>query len=173
MKFNLVITFTAVFIILCVMKGIFTLIPKQNLKLMRILFPSWRFFEGLSPIPKIFYRTSQNGIYYSEWSPLTQAEPIRNFKKLFHNPSENLALTYQVQIEQLLNDISELSISTSAISIQSLTSYRIVYSYIKEQILLRHSDKYFQFKIGALEFNTTNSLPEWSDSLYSHDCELI
>lgn len=155
-----------------VMKGIFHLIPKQDLKLLHILFPSWKFFEDLTPIPKIFYRVSQNGNNYSEWLPLNQNKPQRSIRKLFHNPEENLQLTYQAQIEQLVNDIAELPSSNYVLALESLTSYKIVSAYIKEQILLSHTTPYFQFKIGALEFHS-HQPPVWSEILYSNDCELL
>lgn len=170
MNYHLVVIFFTAVIIFWAMKRIFELIPKKDLKLLRIFFPSWRFFEGLTPIPKIFYRTSQNGNSYSEWLPLPQKKPHRNIRTLFHNPEENLNLTYQGQIEQLVNDIAELPTNDSTLLIESLTSYEIVYAYIKEQVQLRHSDSYFQFKIGVLEFHSNNS-PQWSEALYSNDCE--
>jgi len=172
MSFNLVLFFTIILVIFWVMKIAFNYLPEKDLKLLRILFPSWKFFEAITPFPKIFYRISHNGTHYSEWLSLPPSEPIRNIKNLIYNPEGNLYLAYQGQIEQLLNDITELSSSNSTALIESLTSYKIVYSYIKEQILLRHKGKYFQFKIGALEF-TPNTPPEWVESLYSHDCELI
>lgn len=232
MNFNLILFFAGILIFLTliwVIRKLFNIIPHPSLKLLRILFPSWRFFEGLTPVPKIFYRFRQNGTHYSEWLPLLQTDrefiadiksdfavkflskvndnselefsvetqpvtdsklqtkPQRNFKKLFNNSEENLNLTYLGQIEQLINDISELEPSpehssefsselpsaSHSLSIESLTSYKIVYAYIKEQILLRHSAHYFQFKIGALVFNPNSHHSEWSESLYSNDCELL
>ncbi len=176
MNYHLVVIFFTIIIIFWAMKGIFDHIPKKELKLLRIFFPSWRFFEGLTPIPKIFYRIKKNGESYSDWLPLLlqnncQPDIHRNIRKLFHNLEENLNLTYQGQIEQLVNDISELPKNDSTLLIESLTSYKIVYAYIKEQVQLRHSSSYFQFKIGVLEFHS-NISPQWSEALYSNDCEL-
>ncbi len=170
MGFNLVILFSIITFFLMLIAVIYSMVPKKDLKLFRILFPSWRFFEGTTPIPKIFYRTSPNAVSYGEWQALPRYIPHRTIKKLFHNPEENLNLTYQSQIEQLLNDISELS-SIKSTNIEILTSYKIVSSYIKEQILLRHKNGYFQFKIGAIEF-TPDHQSRWTESLYSGDCEL-
>lgn len=171
-KLGIIILATVTATFWWMMKVIFNLIPKQEMKLFRILFPSWRFFEGLTPIPKIFYRVSPNNKNYGEWLPLIiQNNPQRSIQNLFHNAQENLQLTYQAQIEQVVNDIAELP-SDSELDLTSLTSYKIVYAYIKEQILLRHTGQYFQFKIGALEFHS-HQPPVWTETLYSNDCELI
>jgi hypothetical protein len=136
----------------------------------RVFFPSWRFFENLTPLPKILYRVSRNGIDYSDWEHLNSQPPSRTIGKLFHNPEENLALTYQVQLENLLNDISASDCSTEFFY-HNFSSYQIVLAHIKDQIHRRHAQPFhnFQFKVGVwiYESHEIKTQPVWTEALLS------
>lgn len=141
-----------------------------RLKLLRVFFPSWRFFDTVQPIPKIQYRISEDGNTYSDWMDFELVRTPRKLKHLLHNPDENLRIALQIQFEQLLNDIAE-SKETEAKNFESLTSYKIVSTAIKTQILKTHSLRFqcFQFKMGVLIFSTDkrNNKPLWQDSIIS------
>lgn len=145
------------------------LLNHQIWRFLRILFPSWRFFESLTPIPKVYYRVKEDSPNYGQWTPLIKPEVKRRWFNLFHNPSENLYLTYQVQIEQLLNDLSVLS-EQDQTPPEKLVTYRIVKAYIESQILRLspHPIQSYQFKIGVLEFTPANAeAPQWSEIIIS------
>ncbi len=147
----------------------------QGFKLFRVLFPSWRFFESITPIPKISYRINKTGLIYSPWQELNLFSEKRRPFNLFYNPSENLRITYQGQIEQLLNDIATTH-SCSEAFIQNLTAYKIVLAFIRRRLSEIHPTgfKEFQFKIGALEFcgNDFDKEPLLSDSIISSKYEV-
>lgn len=151
------------------------LLSNPHLNLLRVLFPSWRFFDTIQPIPKIHYRLSEEGSTFSEWLPLPNSRSPRNLKHLFHNPDENLAIAVQTQIEQLLNDIAD-SVSAESREIESLSSYKIVSAYVRTQILKHHPIGYraYQFRIGVFVFSNQHrqTKPLWQDSIISPTMEV-
>ncbi len=150
----------------------------NQLKLLRILFPSWRFFEGLTPIPKAQYKLKFKNNTESVWINLDFHfnTKFNIFKNLIHNPIGNLATTYQVQIEQFLNDLAENSLNDE-FYIEKLASFKIINSFILNYIIIHHpADEvlFYDFKIGVYEFNSTHfeCSPEWSDSLLAENNSL-
>lgn len=162
-----------VFTVIAIGMGI-SFMDNSNFRIFRVLFPSWRFFEDITPIPKVYYRIQQNGFVYTPWIELQFSPGPRKFSHLFHNPDENLRITYQVQIEQLLNDIA-IAQSDAEGFIPQLASYKIIFALIRLQILDRHPEGFesFQFKIGALEFTTSEfgKEPLWNESILSAELE--
>ncbi len=125
----------------------------------RTLFPSWKFFSEIRPVPKVFYRVRSNNEPISSWAALPMKAPLNNnyrsWKALFHNPDENLHLACLSQIEELINDVSE-----DLPSITELTSYKIVVRWIENQILKLHPQAtQYQFKIDVLTFELPHADP--------------
>lgn len=151
------------------------ILKNPSLKLFRVLFPSWRFFETLQPIPRIYFRVGTGRLDHSAWKPLLIPSPPRRLRHLFHNPEENLRLAFQVQVEQLLNDIAE-SEPTSEFEFEKLPAFHIVSTQVRELILAQTTlpIKFYQFKIGVIEFNGSlnKTQPEWTDSILSPALEV-
>lgn len=145
------------------------------LKQFRVLFPSWRFFESLTPIPKVYYRISRDGVSFLNWQEFQFNEGPRQWYHLFYNPMANLRLTYRVQIEQFLNDVAELDCYSENFH-KSLISYQIVSTFLKQELQLRYRQdlKFYQFKIGVLEFSehALSARPHWTESLVSPEYEV-
>ena len=146
-----------------------------SIKVFRVLFPSWKFFESLTPIPKIYYRYSSDQKKFTDWLPLKQSIAIsaslsKRLAKIFHYPEGNLSTFTQGQIEQFLNDVSQSKVENGG-ELESLVSYKIVNFWIRSCILERHKNnlKIYQYKIGVLEFksNEFSSQPEWTESILS------
>jgi hypothetical protein len=146
-----------------------------SFKQFRVLFPSWRFFESLTPIPKVYYRISFEDQSVSDWQEFYFHEPTRKWHHLFFNPMANLRLTYRVQIEQLLNDVAETHCYSENFH-KSLISYQIVSTFLKNELHDRYGEncQRFQFKIGVLQFEgaTFETLPTWSESIVSPESEV-
>lgn len=95
---------------------------------------------------------------------------------MIHNPIGNLELTYQTQIEQLLNDIAEDGAGLEKFY-EDLTSFKIVSLYVQQLIRTHHPEETFhsfQFKIGVFEFSPPHKKhnPRWTDALISPPLEM-
>jgi hypothetical protein len=80
-----------------------------------------------------------------------------------------------VQLEQLLNDVATTHDCTENFY-ESLTSYKIVHAWVREQIQQHHPSREpvnFQFKIGVLEFKGSHfhASTHWTESLVSAEWE--
>lgn len=143
------------------------------LPLFRTLLPSWRFFERLTPFPKIYYKiieAKDQQIISNEWQLLNpNNSKKRTIGKLFYNPEENLILAFWTQVEHLLNDISSLN-STDSHRIYELNSYINVLSVIKNEVKLKFpSCISFDFKIEIIHFDLSSNqvMPQNLQVLYS------
>ena len=162
------------FLALLIYMGIMTLVGttlmnNSYLKLLRVFFPSWRFFEAVTPIPKISYRLIQANQFKPEWQDLPVHSKPRLWRQLWHNPQGNLYLHYQSRVEQLINDIATRSEEQSARDVTQSGSYQIIRSYIEEELQQYHPEGFqdFEFKIGVLEFSQIgqNGEPRSMDSV--------
>lgn len=144
-------------------------------KYLRVFFPSWKFFGNLSPIPIIYYRTRCDDHDYTLWIKFPAIQHTRRLRNLFHNPDVNLDFNFQVQLEQLLEDLTAI-IEPSKTKPEDLMAFKIVSSYIRERIrpLAPSDNNFFQFKISIIEFPEPSQTSEshMSDVLYSAEMDL-
>lgn len=85
---------------------------------LRILFPTWKFFNRLGTVPELLYR--MNG--QVEWTPAF-VKPNRTFFNLFLNPEGNLYLAKQSLVERLLYDSQRTKNLEKEISFQLLKNH--------------------------------------------------
>lgn len=149
-------------------------IQSRHLRMFRVLFPSWRFFESVTPTAKVYYRTSTLGEVFSNWQELQFHSPTRSLTHLWHNPDENLRLNYCVQLEQLINDLATLD-PEGPLSFTDWPSYRIVMAAVIQNLrpTINPEIRFLQIKIGAIEFAqlslsssvSSTEYGRWSDAV--------
>lgn len=145
----------------------------RRLSLMRALFPSWRFFDQLEHVPKIFFRFSTEEGQYTPWQQLQLRTP-RKFSALFFNPIGNLNFAFHSLTEQLISDVNDYQ------NFQETVSYRLMVEMVRfnlqkrqietanqEKNLSLEKSKCFQFKVSILSVHTETIT---DDILVSPDC---
>jgi hypothetical protein len=110
------------------------------LDILRVLLPSWRFFDDVSGSPTLLIRCGATGGELGPWQTLSLAGPSslahrgsRSEHKagsVFLRARGNLALAHHTLLEHLLSDVAELDErldpDAAADAIPQLVSYRLV-----------------------------------------------
>lgn len=78
------------------------------LRLLRVLFPSWRFFEQVSELPVLELRWGEAADALCPWQPALR-RPRFSCGAFVLNPAGNLFLAEQSLLEQLQNDLGDVS----------------------------------------------------------------
>ena len=76
--------------------------------LMRALFPSWRFFEEITDIPKLFYRIENSPGQYDPWKPCLW-RPTRSLSALLLNAEGNLMFAFGGVVQHLMQDLESVA----------------------------------------------------------------
>src|ERR1700753_1303186 len=71
--------------------------------LLRSLFPSWRFFEDIDPVPELEFRVTE-GEGFGPWQ--RALTPVAR-RGLFYNPRGNLGLLYRSLVEELAAELEQ------------------------------------------------------------------
>lgn len=102
------------------------------MNLIKILIPSWRFFDRAGDISKLYYRLPYNK--NSQWQLCLLPPKIRPWH-LFINPEGNLYLASQSAVDRLLTEMSEdKKGEMTAEFIEHRTSFTIVNNLVKHQL---------------------------------------
>jgi hypothetical protein len=139
--------------------------------LLRLLIPSWRFFDRLEQVPKLHYRTRAEGNVASDWK-LLYLQDKRTPISLLYNPTGNLNLAFHGLIDRAVSDINS---SADLRDFSSSVSYLLVERMVRYLLL---KDKpaaaadYFQFKISILSVQSAQSLIPIDDMLVSSELRL-
>jgi hypothetical protein len=136
-------------------------LSSKTLVLLRVFFPSWRFFDQLGHVPRLSYRMNHGRTHdveaWGEWKDCLN-HPPRTIGALCLNANGNLHLAYQALVDRLVHDIQELQESShegqSSLLLESV-SYQLVrnlaHKQVQEQRVISSADKNvpssFQFKI--------------------------
>lgn len=143
---------------------------RRVFQLFRAWIPSWRFFETLSAQPVLFFRvTAANDANAEagagEWQ-LALKRPPRSLFSIFLNAEGNLHLACYTLLDQLEEDISELTPAELEVFPQS-PSYQLVQNLVcfllKERLQLTVGTRY-QFKISR---SLPSDQPVFEDILVS------
>jgi hypothetical protein len=136
----------------------------QKLSLFRSLFPSWRFFDQLGHVPKIFFRIMEGDSEFSTWTYLFPPAK-RHLGLLFLNPNGNLRFTFHSLVERFLLEVSQVGDSTSArTSFLESVSFRQVdkmvqvgiSDFLKADLRKREIQKFkYQFKVEVVGLSET------------------
>jgi hypothetical protein len=120
------------------------LVQAPGFALLRGLFPAWRFFEAISPQPRLSYRCALPGEVPGPWLDVLVAEPWAA-SALLLNARGNLFLACQALVERLDSDLESASGDVT-----QLVSYRLV----QTLVALRAGaagQLPFQFRLSAYE----------------------
>lgn len=137
----------------------------RRLSLFRALFPSWRFFDRLEHVPKIFVRMHSGDGNWSEWTPLFQRWS-RSVVNLFFNPQGNLEFAFHSLTEQLISDLNEADLTKKKEQDFSETvSCRLAERMVRLMVTERFSSQVdqgakseFQFKISVIETTSQQAI---------------
>ena len=132
-------------------------INNKFLHLLRVFFPSWRFFEDLSELPVIEYRlkgaTGEPGAWMNIVRPKVSAG------NLFLNPAGNLFLATQSLLEQVQAEISELDPENTQ-NFTRTASYELCVNLVKYELQKR------TLGITSFEFRLKRRLQGTSDDSF-------
>jgi hypothetical protein len=110
--------------------------------LFRLFIPSWRFFDDIGSISRLYYQTDT----LPDWQPCFHPQPRRWFYLLL-NPTGNLRLACYSLVDRLVEEISHLREENQHLVSQSV-SYRLLENLIRYQVRsLSTSSHNFRFKI--------------------------
>ena len=112
--------------------------------LLRVLFPSWKFFDRVEESFQLHYRFGADAESMDEWIPFSFLHE-RSWISLFYNPEGNLKHILATELERFLKEVQETP-SENPEKIQSGISYRLLCDWI-EYLLPRDFHGFYQFKI--------------------------
>jgi hypothetical protein len=116
-------------------------------QLIRVLIPSWRFFDGTVDAATLWHRTSLDGQTFSEWLPTIPKPARRTFGKIFINAEENYLFAAHALIEYLKNDlVDEVDATTSINLVKNLVIFEV------------DPDHYFQFRLTCEAVDYTSEV---------------
>lgn len=118
--------------------------------LIRVLIPTWRFFDRLGRVPELLYRVKAGG-ELSSWESVLQ-KPKIGFWNLFLNPECNLYFAYQSLIDRLLDDSQ-----TQGDSFESQVSFELVKNLVHEKVKKHPGATHFEFKVNITEYENSTS----------------
>lgn len=127
---------TGVFaLVVCVV----ALLPRAEVRspsasLLRVLVPSWRFFDDIAPTPLLLARVRLPDQEPGAWREVIQVPP-RTPGTLFWNPEGNLSLAAHSLLDRLQMDLAELD-AAGAPPAQELTSYKLVLNLVQSSLVL-------------------------------------
>ncbi len=127
------------------------------MSLLRVLIPSWKFFDQPGSISELFFQTSQDGRNWSAWTkPL--APPIRrDLAHLLLNSWGNAWLAEGSLVEKLCFEFFE-SQKQSLNELRGTPAYKLVENWIRVEMRNQKIEaKYFLFKIEITEASPASS----------------
>lgn len=121
------------------------------LTLFRVLFPSWKFFTGVTEIPALYYRILSEHGDAGPWLPVLK-RPERKWYSVFFNPEGNLCLAVQSLFQQVEAEIGELEpeqveLFEQSVSFQLLKNLALIT--LRSERLLEPGIS-FQFKLNRI-----------------------
>lgn len=81
---------------------------------LRVLVPSWRFFDRVAGSPRLLLRTHHDGVV-GPWAPID--DDRRTWWTWAFAPGANLALAGHAAIERLVNDVDSLAASSAGLAV--------------------------------------------------------
>ncbi|MEN9723394.1 MAG: hypothetical protein RJB38_1380 [Pseudomonadota bacterium] len=90
---------------------------------LRVLFPSWRFFESLGTTARLEIRTRHEDLGWGAWRPAIKI-PERGWLSWVLNPAGNRAFAEQSAVEHLVSEVESHELVPEAL-LQSVT-YQVV-----------------------------------------------
>ena len=147
-----------------------TEVRSNSASLLRVLVPSWRFFDDIAPTPLLLARVRLPHQEPGEWREVIQVPP-RTAGTFFWNPEGNLSLAFHSLLDRLQMDLADVD-APGAPPAQELTSYKLVLNLVQSSLVPcwpAQSGARVQFKL-AERTTRGNSTP--SDVMISLEHEL-
>lgn len=124
----------AMLLVVALVLTLVALLPRTEVRhplvsLVRVLVPSWRFFDDLQVTPTLLVRVARDGEAFGEWAPVL-SPPRRSILHLVWNPEGNLLLAQQSLLERLLMDVGEWD-ERGATGPETLVSYQLVLNLVR------------------------------------------
>ncbi len=121
--------------------------------LFRVFLPSWRFFEDMGEVPKLYFRFGIEDGALGEWLAVEQPES-RGLGSLFLNARGNLFLAGNSLVEQLLGDVAELSQAgeVRVSQLRKTVSYRLLGRWVVWQLRARADFETNKAKMTSYQF---------------------
>ena len=125
------------------------------MSLLRVLIPSWKFFDELGSSVELRYRTTRTLDSWDLWQESPRIRPVskqplntRPWWRLFLNAPENLKLAEMSLLERLAFDLSSMP-DPDLSGLKSTLSYQLVESWIRFQLSSASAGavRYFQFEL--------------------------
>ena len=116
------------------------------LQLLKVFFPSWKFFEDSGRVPELLYRIDQ-GNWKPAWSP-----PRRGWLKLAINSEVNYRLACQSLLEQVTQELEAPEWLARPEGFAETVSYRLVQNLVLleiSQVEKKPQDFSYQFKLAT------------------------
>jgi len=126
-------------------------ITHRSLQLFRVLFPSWRFFDGPIEQPVLFYRVAAGGGEWSAWQ-VALRRPPRKWHSLFLNGEGNLFLACYTLLDQLEDDLGKMDVPDGEAFERSASfqlTRNLVCFLLRERGEMRNGCRY-QFKVSRM-----------------------
>lgn len=101
--------------------------------LLRVLFPSWRFFDDLQVTPMLLVRVARDAGGPGAWTPLLPPIP-RSPLQLAWNPQGNLRLAQYALLERLLMDVGDMDGDADTDAIAAFVSYQLVLNLVRAEV---------------------------------------
>ena len=137
------------------------LVGGRRLFLLRVLFPSWRFFESIGVVPSLYVRACDREGLSGEWHLALRPQP-RGLSRVIFNPWGNLHFARQSAVEHLVSEAEgELGGQGGPqVQIDQTAAYRVVRAISREAVFgglgavaQAQSVGQFQFKISCRDEN--------------------
>lgn len=116
----------------------------------RALFPSWRFFEELGPLPRLHFRIRDTGGAFGSWISSRRAVP-RGVGALLLHAEGNLELACNTLVEQLVADLGDHEVGEAA-GLSETVSYQLTRNLVEFRIREGSPERTsceFQFKVTS------------------------
>tara|TARA_Y100000590_G_scaffold470551_1_gene666258 strand:+ start:5301 stop:5717 length:417 start_codon:yes stop_codon:yes gene_type:complete len=133
---------------------------QSSIDWIRLLFPSWRFFESFEEVPVLFHRIKKDG----EWTPWTRTLPFPKRKGtiLFFNPQGNTIALFHSLFQRLVAEINE-----GHFAVEQSLSFQLIQNIVERY--LSEESKTYQFRIAQIELGTFDKIKD--DHLITGDLE--
>ncbi|MEP7380176.1 MAG: hypothetical protein ABI910_00745 [Gemmatimonadota bacterium] len=120
--------------IVAVVLGTTVLLPRREvghplLEIVRVLFPSWRFFDDVQTSPALLVRVAPGGEAFGAWRMLL-VPTHRSWTTIVWNPAGNLRLAEHALLDRLLADVAEWE-DTTVPGPESFVSYELVLNLVR------------------------------------------
>lgn len=125
-------------------------LDSKSLFLFRSIFPNWKFFDQIGPLPRLYFRLKMHDSEgWRDWESFHSPQVLR-LRNIFVNSEINLALFQQSLVHQLLGDLSSLSEA----ELEESSSYRLVHRLILNRLYSATAEiKAYQFQIRAVDYS--------------------